>query len=182
MAQVGSFVPAQYACFPMIRQLFARVSMDDSIEANVSTFASEMRETAYILRYCNLSISAASGLVLTIVCRNIDKHSLAIIDELGRGTSTRDGLAIALSIAEALVESKALVWFATHFREIGERVALIDHHGLIFCSTNHERASRRHQFPPSRRYERRKYNDNAVQGQERLREGGTLRSCLGPSR
>ena len=52
--------------------------------------------------------------------RNIDKHSLAIIDELGRGTSTRDGLAIALSIAEALVESKALVWFATHFREIGK--------------------------------------------------------------
>lgn len=50
MAQIGSFVPAQYACFPMIRQLFARVSMDDSIEANVSTFASEMRETAYILR------------------------------------------------------------------------------------------------------------------------------------
>lgn len=51
MAQVGSFVPAQYACFPMIRQLFARVSMDDSIEANVSTFAAEMRETAFILRH-----------------------------------------------------------------------------------------------------------------------------------
>ena len=52
--------------------------------------------------------------------RNIDKNSLAIIDELGRGTSTRDGLAIALSIAEALVESKSLVWFATHFRELGK--------------------------------------------------------------
>lgn len=51
--------------------------------------------------------------------RNIDKHSLAIIDELGRGTSSRDGLAIALSIAEALVESKALVFFATHFIELG---------------------------------------------------------------
>jgi DNA mismatch repair protein MSH4 len=50
MAQVGSFVPAQSASFPIIRQLFARVSMDDSIEANVSTFASEMRETAFILR------------------------------------------------------------------------------------------------------------------------------------
>ena len=45
---------------------------------------------------------------------------MAIIDELGRGTSTRDGLAIALSIAEALVESKAMVWFATHFRELGK--------------------------------------------------------------
>lgn len=51
MAQVGSFIPAQYASFPITRQLFARVSMDDCIEANVSTFASEMRETAFILRY-----------------------------------------------------------------------------------------------------------------------------------
>jgi DNA mismatch repair protein MSH4 len=51
MAQVGSFVPASYASFPLIHQLFARVSMDDCIEANVSTFASEMRETAFILRY-----------------------------------------------------------------------------------------------------------------------------------
>ena len=49
--------------------------------------------------------------------RSIDNKSLAIIDELGRGTSTQDGLAIALSIAEALVESKALVFFAAHFRE-----------------------------------------------------------------
>jgi DNA mismatch repair protein MSH4 len=75
--------------------------MDDSIEANVSTFASEMRETAFILR-------------------NIDRKSLAIIDELGRGTSTRDGLAIALSIAEALVESRAIIWFATHFRDLAQ--------------------------------------------------------------
>ncbi|EMR86098.1 putative dna mismatch repair protein msh4 protein [Botrytis cinerea BcDW1] len=101
MAQVGCFVPASYASFPMIHQLFARVSMDDSIEANVSTFASEMRETAFILR-------------------NIDEKSLAIIDELGRGTSTRDGLAIALSIAEALSESRALIWFATHFKELAQ--------------------------------------------------------------
>lgn len=50
MAQVGSFVPASYASFSIIQQLFARVSMDDSIEANVSTFALEMRETAFILR------------------------------------------------------------------------------------------------------------------------------------
>lgn len=101
MAQVGCFVPAQYASFPMVHQLFARVSMDDSIEANVSTFASEMRETAFILR-------------------NVDKKSLVVIDELGRGTSSRDGLAIAISISEALVETKALVWFATHFTDLGE--------------------------------------------------------------
>lgn len=104
MAQIGCFVPAQYATFPIMRQLFARVSMDDNIEANISTFAAEMRETAFILR-------------------NIDRQSMAIIDELGRGTSTRDGLAIALAIAEALVESRALVWFATHFRDLATIMA-----------------------------------------------------------
>lgn len=100
MAQIGCFVPATYCSMPIIHQLFARVSMDDCIEANVSTFAAEMRETAFILR-------------------TIDQNSLAIIDELGRGTSTRDGLAIALAIAEALVDSKAMVWFVTHFKELG---------------------------------------------------------------
>lgn len=104
MAQVGSFVPAQYASFPIIRQLFARVSLDDNIEANVSTFAAEMREAAFILR-------------------NVDRHSMAIVDELGRGTSTRDGLAIAIAIAEALIESRALVWFATHFRDLPKILA-----------------------------------------------------------
>jgi len=59
-------------------------------------------------------------ILLTYVARNIDRKSMAIIDELGRGTSTRDGLAIALSIAEALVESKAIVFFATHFSELGK--------------------------------------------------------------
>ncbi len=119
MAQVGSFVPATYASFPLIHQLFARISVDDSIEANVSTFASEMRETAFILR-------------------NIDRSSLAIIDELGRGTSTRDGLAIALSIAEALVESRAIIWFATHFRELAqimsERAGVVNLHLAVDMS------------------------------------------------
>jgi DNA mismatch repair protein MSH4 len=113
MAQIGSFVPAQYASFPIVDQLFARVSMDDNIEANVSTFAAEMRETAFILR-------------------NIGKNSLAIIDELGRGTSTRDGLAISISIAEALVDSQAFVWFTTHFLELAqilnERAGVVNMH------------------------------------------------------
>lgn len=104
MAQIGCFVPAQYASFPITHQLFARVSMDDSVEANVSTFAAEMRETAFILR-------------------NVDKWSMVIIDELGRGTSTRDGLAIAIAVAEALVESRALVWFATHFQDLAKIMA-----------------------------------------------------------
>jgi DNA mismatch repair protein MSH4 len=119
MAQIGCFVPADFASFPIIKSLFARISIDDSIEANVSTFASEMRETAFILR-------------------NIDKHSLVIIDELGRGTSPRDGLAIALAIAEAMVESRALVWFATHFRDLAkilsERNGVINRHLAVDMS------------------------------------------------
>lgn len=100
MAQIGCFVPAEFAVFPVIHQLFVRMSTDDSIEANLSTFSTEMREMAFILR-------------------NINGKSLAIIDELGRGTSTRDGLAIALAISEALIQSDSLVWFATHFHQLG---------------------------------------------------------------
>ena len=113
MAQIGSFVPADYASFPITHQLFARVSTDDSVEANVSTFAAEMREIAFILH-------------------NIEPRSLVIVDELGRGTSTSDGLAIAIAVAEALIQSEALVWFVTHFRELPkileERAGVINLH------------------------------------------------------
>jgi DNA mismatch repair protein MSH4 len=102
MAQIGCFVPAEYAAFPIIHQLFVRMSTDDSIEANMSTFSIEMREMAFILN-------------------NIDHKSIAIIDELGRATSTRDGLAIALAISEALIQSNALIWFATHFNQLREK-------------------------------------------------------------
>ena len=119
MAQIGCFVPASYASFPIFHQLFARVSMDDSIEANVSTFAAEMRETAFILR-------------------NIDDRSMVIVDELGRGTSTRDGLSIAIAVAEALVESGAFVWFATHFRDLAkilsERNGVVNFHLAVDMS------------------------------------------------
>ncbi|KAL8867287.1 MAG: hypothetical protein Q9174_005758 [Haloplaca sp. 1 TL-2023] len=124
MAQIGCFVPATYASFPIRHQLFARVPSDESIEANVSTFAAEMRETAFILR-------------------NIDRRSLVIIDELGRGTSTRDGLTIAIAIAEALIESRALVWFATHFRELAhilsERNGVVNLHLAVDMSENQDR-------------------------------------------
>ena len=69
--------------------------MDDGIEANASTFALEMREMAFILH-------------------NVREGSMVIIDELGRGTSTRDGLAIALSICEALVKSKVVIQKHSH--------------------------------------------------------------------
>lgn len=110
MAQVGCFVPAEFASFPVIHQLFARVSMDDRIEANLSSFSVEMREVAFILR-------------------NIDGRGMAIIDELGRGTSTRDGLAIAIAISEALVQKRASVWFATHFSDLAR--VLSDRPGVL---------------------------------------------------
>lgn len=121
MAQVGCFVPAQYASFPMTHSLFARISTDDNIEANVSTFASEMREMAFILR-------------------NSEKRSLIIIDELGRGTSTTDGLAIAIAIAESLIETGAFVWFVTHFRDLPrilvERAGVVNLHLAVHISAD----------------------------------------------
>lgn len=110
MAQIGCFVPAQYASFTVIHNLFSRTSTDDSIESNLSTFSIEMRDMAFILR-------------------NINDKSMAIIDELGRGTSTRDGLAIAIAMAEALVQSNAVVFFATHFTELAE--VLEDRPGVL---------------------------------------------------
>jgi DNA mismatch repair protein MSH4 len=99
MMQIGSFIPATHASLPIIHQIFARTSNEDSIEDSASTFAMEMREMAAILH-------------------SIDHNSLAIVDELGRGTSTRDGIAIAIAISEALIDSKSLVWFATHFQDL----------------------------------------------------------------
>ncbi|OSS53507.1 hypothetical protein B5807_01544 [Epicoccum nigrum] len=116
-------VPASYASFPILHQLFARLGMDDNIETNVSTFAAEMREIAFILR-------------------NIDRRSMAIVDELCRGTSSRDGLAIALAIAEALVSSKALVWFATHFKDLAtimhERAGVLNLHLAVDMEGAHD--------------------------------------------
>ncbi|KAI1639504.1 muts domain V-domain-containing protein [Biscogniauxia mediterranea] len=113
MAQIGCYVPAQYAVFPIIQHLFVRMSTDDSIEANMSTFSLEMREMAFILR-------------------NVNGKSLTVIDELGRATSTRDGLAIALAISEALIQSNSLTWFATHFQQLasilGSRPGVLNLH------------------------------------------------------
>lgn len=140
MAQIGCFVPAQYGSFPMIHQLFARVSTDDSIQANVSTFASEMREIAFILR-------------------NVEPRSLIIIDELGRGTSTTDGLAIAIAIAEALIESKALVWFVTHFRDLprilAERAGVVNLHLAVDIA--HDFSRMKMMYKISDGYEEEKY-------------------------
>lgn len=113
MAQIGCFVPAQYASFPIVHQLFARVATADDLHANVSTFAAEMREMAFILRH-------------------IQPGGMVLVDELGRGTSTTDGLAIAVALAEALLTSNSFVWFATHFHDLArilsERSGVINLH------------------------------------------------------
>ncbi|TWU72909.1 MutS protein msh4 [Metarhizium rileyi] len=119
MAQIGCFVPAEYASFSVVHSLFARVSLADSLEANLSTFGLEMREMAFILR-------------------NVDKKSLVIIDELGRGTSPRDGLAMAIAMSEALIQSGAFVWFATHFVELTR--VLEDRPGVLSLHLASERS------------------------------------------
>jgi len=120
MAQLGSFVPAAHATVPVFSRLCARTTHGDSIEDAASTFALEMREMAGILK-------------------GIDEKTLVIVDELGRGTSTRDGLAIALAIAEALIESGARVWFATHFQALtpllGPRPGVLPLHMAASLST-----------------------------------------------
>ncbi|KAM3529639.1 hypothetical protein NHJ13051_001774 [Beauveria bassiana] len=123
MAQIGCFVPAEYACFSVVHNIFTRISLSDNIEAGLSSFSVEMRDMAFILR-------------------NVDQQSMVIIDELGRGTSTRDGLAIAIAMAEALIQSKAFVWFATHFLELARALAnrpgVLNLHLATDCSVNED--------------------------------------------
>ncbi|KAK7468350.1 MutS protein msh4 [Stygiomarasmius scandens] len=94
MAMCGSFVPAEYASFRMHDALLTRLSNDDDLERNLSTFASEMATSAMIL-----------GLATP--------KSLILIDELGRGTSPVEGIGISHAIAEGLIEHKCFVFFAT---------------------------------------------------------------------
>ncbi|TPX33894.1 hypothetical protein SmJEL517_g03317 [Synchytrium microbalum] len=105
VGQLGCFVPAEYASFRIIHSLFSRIGNDDCSEANASSFMIEMREAAYILQ-------------------NATPRSLIIIDELGRGTSTYDGLGMTFAIAEDLIDTKAFVFFATHFSELAHDLDL----------------------------------------------------------
>ncbi|KAJ7938393.1 muts domain V-domain-containing protein [Mycena leptocephala] len=99
LAMCGCFVPAEYASFRIHDALLSRLSNDDDLEKSLSTFASEMASSAMIL-----------GLA--------SPQSLVLIDELGRGTSPREGVGISHAIAEGLIELKSFVFFATHFNEL----------------------------------------------------------------
>jgi DNA mismatch repair protein MutS len=102
LAQIGSFVPAREARLPLVDRIFARVGASDNIARGQSTFMVEMQETANILR-------AATS------------RSLVVLDEIGRGTSTFDGLSLAWAVAEHLATSpvaRPKTLFATHYHEL----------------------------------------------------------------
>ncbi|MCJ7934055.1 MAG: DNA mismatch repair protein MutS [Chryseobacterium sp.] len=103
LAQIGSFVPAKHAEIGLLDKIFTRVGATDNISAGESTFMVEMNEAANILN-------------------NISERSLILLDEIGRGTSTYDGVSIAWAIAEYLHQhpSQAKTLFATHYHELNE--------------------------------------------------------------
>ena len=103
LAQIGSFVPAENARIGVVDKLFTGVGASDNISMGESTFMVEMNETASILN-------------------NISERSLVLLDEIGRGTSTYDGISIAWAISEYLHEhpSRAKTLFATHYHELNE--------------------------------------------------------------
>jgi DNA mismatch repair protein MutS len=104
MAQMGSFVPAKHANLGLVDKIFTRVGASDNISSGESTFMVEMNETASILN-------------------NLSNRSLILLDEIGRGTSTYDGISIAWAIAEYIHEhpsARAKTLFATHYHELNE--------------------------------------------------------------
>ena len=110
MAQIGSFVPAREASIGIVDRIFTRVGASDDLASGQSTFMVEMNEVANILRHAT-------------------KHSLLILDEIGRGTSTFDGLAIAWAVVEHISNASILgakTLFATHYHELTELEGKLD--------------------------------------------------------
>jgi DNA mismatch repair protein MutS len=109
LAQMGSFVPAKSAEIGLVDRIFTRVGAFDDLTARQSTFMVEMIETANILN-------------------NATERSLVILDEIGRGTSTFDGMALAWAVAERIVQMKTRTLFATHFHQLTDMAK--QYHGV----------------------------------------------------
>jgi DNA mismatch repair protein MutS len=99
LSQIGSFVPARNVELALVDRLFCRVGASDNLARGESTFLVEMQEAAHILR-------------------SATEHSLVIVDELGRGTSTQDGMSLAYAMMQSLLERGAKTLFATHYHEL----------------------------------------------------------------
>ncbi|HEX5439460.1 MAG TPA: DNA mismatch repair protein MutS, partial [Ktedonobacterales bacterium] len=113
LAQIGSFVPAEAARIGLVDRIFTRVGAEDDLARGLSTFMLEMVETAYILRHATA-------------------RSLVILDEVGRGTSTADGLSIARAVVEYLHDHVgARTLFATHYHELADLEATQPHVGVF---------------------------------------------------
>lgn len=125
MAQIGSFVPAEKAHIGLVDRIFTRVGLQDDLAAGQSTFMIEMIETASILNHAT-------------------KRSLLILDELGRGTSTFDGLSIAQAVAEHIHNEPSLgcrTLFATHYHELtslAERLPRVTNLSILVSEKNGE--------------------------------------------
>lgn len=99
LAHIGSFVPAKEAKIPITDKIFCRVGASDNLAKGESTFLLEMSESSYILR-------------------NATRRSLVIMDEIGRGTSTQDGMSLAFAIEQYLLNLDCITLFATHYHEL----------------------------------------------------------------
>ena len=109
LAHTGCFVPAVAATIGVVDQIFTRIGASDDLASGRSTFMVEMTEMAYILR-------------------NASKHSLVLVDEIGRGTSTFDGLSLAWACARDLARNiGAYVLFSTHYFELTQLAEQLDH-------------------------------------------------------
>lgn len=107
LAHTGSFVPASFAKIGLVDRIFCRVGASDNLSGGESTFLVEMQETAYILRNCTRS-------------------SFVIVDEIGRGTSTQDGMSIAWAVMRDLIAKGCRTLFATHYHEL----TMVDTQGI----------------------------------------------------
>ena len=140
MAQIGSYVPANSAEIGIIDRIFTRVGASDNVSSGESTFMLEMTETANILH-------------------NLTRRSLVLMDEIGRGTSTYDGISIAQAIVEYLHNSKYTpkTMFSTHYHELCDledklhrlknfRLSIIEKDGKIIFVRRLEKARSTHSF------------------------------------